>query len=146
MALRILLFLSGILLVCTACQSTDQADPASEIVITPAAAALLQLQPGLQWPEPAALTSGVLVIHNRCIRLMNADHPRGYAVIWKATIAFDGISVHDRQTTMQTQLGMPVTISGGVVGDDYVAHLTNPNDNPCDPPFWFVTHIPPVRK
>lgn len=147
MTWRVFLRMSILIIVCTACESTLQDAPSPSVVSTIVpAAAFLRLQPGLQLPEPLALTSGVLTVHDRCIRLMNADDPRGYAVIWNDTMTFDGTTVRDLQTSMQTQLGNTVTVGGGVVGHDYIAHLANPTDNPCTPPFWFATHIPPVRK
>ncbi len=139
--------MSILIILCTACESTLQNTPSPSVVSTTLPAAVfLRLQPGSHLTEPLALTSGVLTVHDRCIRLTNANDPRGYAVIWNATMTFDGTTVRDLQTTMQIQLGNRVTVGGGVVGNDYVAHLANPTDNPCTPPFWFATHIPPVSK
>ncbi|MFD3164104.1 hypothetical protein [Herpetosiphon sp. NSE202] len=136
------LSLSCLLVSLSACQPHEQALPATPSLVTVLPAALfLQLQPNLQWPEPAALTSGVLKVQDGCMRLVSPHNPQGYAVIWKASIAFDGSNISDLQTKVQIQLGTAVTLGGGSVGADYFAHV-QPHNPPCPPPYWFATHIP----
>ncbi|WP_110514494.1 hypothetical protein [Herpetosiphon llansteffanensis] len=134
---------SCLLVSLSACQTRDRVIPATPLLVTAIPAALfLQLQPNVPWPEPAAVTSGVLNIQDGCLRLVSPHNPQGYAVIWKATLTFDGISVRDLQTNAQTKLGTAVTLGGGMVGADYLARLKQPHDHPCSPPYWFATHIP----
>lgn len=137
-----LLAIGCLLLSLSACQTHEQVLPTAPSRVTAIPAALfLQLQPNLQWPEPTALTSGVLTIQDGCLRLVSAHDPQGYAVIWKATIPFDGINISDLQTKVQIQLGTPVTLGGGSVGAEYLAHVQQPNSS-CLAPYWFATHIP----
>ncbi len=130
-----------LLFVCAGCQSNRQEPPTETPVTTPTAPAFLRIRAGMMGPEPTALGSGVLVVRDRCIRLVMAREPQEYAVIWNEHISFNGTTITDSETHMQTHIGAAVTLGGGVGGDYYLDYLDNPADNPCAPPYWLAGHI-----
>ena len=140
-AYRAFLSVCILVLVCTGCQSARQDQPTDTPATTPTAPAFLRVRPGMMGPYPAALGSGVLVVRDRCIRLVMPRDPQGYAVIWNEQMSFDGTTITDSETHMQTQIGVAVTLGGGMGGEYYLDYLDNPADNPCSPPYWLAGHI-----
>lgn len=127
---------------CMACQSTTQQSSIDVPQDTPPRPVFLRIRPNATDAEPAALTHGVIIVRDGCIRLVDASNPQGLALIWNVQFTFDGTTITDTLTHQQTRIGDEVMLGGGLAGNDYLALLDDPTANPCTPPYWFAAAIP----
>ncbi|HEY0604692.1 MAG TPA: hypothetical protein VGD58_17370 [Herpetosiphonaceae bacterium] len=140
-----------LLLVATGCGVRSSADNAAA---TPAASATSQaaFDPNaLFFPQQAAvegdravmeaLTVGMLLVDNSCLRLMQPGQP-SYLIVWPPDVTLDltqdFIQVRTKTGRLVAQVGSMVQMSGGVVDSVANQALSQPLPAECPGPYWIV--------
>lgn len=92
-----------------------------------------------------AVTTGKLVLKDKCLRLKGTDSNIGYLLIWPAelftpNIKDNEIQILDRNSRVVARVGQEVRMSGGEVGllnllPEYVQRQIPPA---CTGPYWVV--------